>query len=204
MIERPDTKSTRAVPAEARRAGAKGERADARRNRERLVEAARKRFAAEGADVPLAEIARTAGVGVGTVYRHFPTHADLIEAVYRDEVARLSARGAELMRERPPGEALAAWIEAFADFAIAKRGMGEALKAVVAARSDVSGLARREIVGTLTALLEAGVAAGRIRDDIEVEDVLAAVGVVWNVPKDDPEQARRVLRIVIDGLLRPA
>ena len=82
--------------------------------------------------------------------------------------------------------------------------MGEALKAVVASRSDVSGLARREIVGTLAALLEAGIAAGRVRDDVDADDVLAAIGAVWNVPEDDPEQARRVLRIVADGLLRPA
>jgi AcrR family transcriptional regulator len=179
-------------------------RADARRNRERLVATARDVFARQGTDVSLAEIARIAGVGVGTVYRHFPTHGDLIEAVYRDEVARLSARGAELMRDRPPDEALAAWIEAFADFSAAKRGMGEALKAVVASRSDVSGLARREIVGTLAALLEAGIAAGRVRDDVDADDVLAAIGAVWNVPEDDPEQARRVLRIVADGLLRRA
>ena len=187
MADQPDTKPARA---------------DARRNRERLVAAARDVFAQRGTDVSLAEIAKVAGVGVGTVYRHFPTHGDLVEAVYREEVARLSARGAELMRERPPDEALAAWIEAFADFSVAKRGMGDALKAVVASRSDVSAHARREIAGTLTALLAAGVAAGRVRDDVDADDVLAAIGVVWNVPEGDREQARRVLRIVIDGLLR--
>src|SRR5918997_1205778 len=79
-----------------RGAGAQPGRADARRNRERLIEAARERFARDGTDVSLADIAREAGVGVGTVYRHFPAHGDLVEAVYRDEVNRLSARGAEL------------------------------------------------------------------------------------------------------------
>jgi AcrR family transcriptional regulator len=179
----------------------KSERADARRNRERLVDAARERFAADGTEVSLAEIARTAGVGVGTVYRHFPTHAELIEAVYRDEVDRLSARGAELLRERPPDEALARWIESFADFAVAKRGLGEALKAVVASNSEVSAYSRGAIVGTLTALLDAGVAAGRVRDDVGPDEVLAALGGVWNVPPGEPKRARRVLRIVVDGLL---
>jgi len=180
-------------------------RADARRNRARLVAAARELFAEQGTDVSLADVARAAGVGVGTVYRHFPTHGDLVEAVYRDEVDRLSARGAELLRDRPPDEALVAWIEAFAEFSAAKRGMKEALHAVVASGSDVSAHARRDIVATLTALLDAGVAAGRVRDDIGPEEALAAIGAVWNIPGGDAEQARRVLRIVVDGLLtRPA
>ena len=94
------------------------------------------------------------------------------------------------MRERPPDEALAAWIESFADFSAAKRGMKEALRAVVESGSDVSAHARREIVGTLTALLEAFVAAGRVRDDVDTDDVLAAIGVVWNVPEGDPRSRR--------------
>jgi AcrR family transcriptional regulator len=182
--------------------GAKPERADARRNRERLIAAARERFARDGTDVSLADIAREAGVGVGTVYRHFPTHAALVEAVYRDEVDRLSARGAELLREREPDEALMGWVEAFADFAVAKRGLRDALKAVVASGSDVTAHARAEIIASLGALLDAGVAAGRVRDDVGPEEALAALGAVWNVPDGDPEQARRVLRIVVDGLLR--
>jgi AcrR family transcriptional regulator len=192
-------------PADTAPSSPKPARADARRNRERLIAAARKRFTRDGADVSLADVAREAGVGIGTVYRHFPTHGELVEAVYRDEVDRLSARGAELLRDRPPDEALVGWIEAFADFSAAKRGMKEALRAVVASGSDVPAQARRDIVATLTALLDAGVSAGRVRDDIGAEEALAAIGAIWNVPAGDPEQARRVLRIVVDGLLtRPA
>jgi AcrR family transcriptional regulator len=199
MSQRTDT------PSEAVPAAAKPARADARRNRERLIATARERFARDGTDVSLADVAREAGVGVGTVYRHFPTHGDLVEAVYRDEVDRLSARGAELLRDKPPDEALVAWIEAFADFSAAKRGMKDALRAVVASGSDVPAQARRDIVATLTALLDAGVAAGRVRDDVGPEEALAAIGAVWNLPGGDTEQARRVLRIVVDGLLtRPA
>ena len=142
-----------------RGAGAQPGRADARRNRERLIEAARERFARDGTDVSLADIAREAGVGVGTVYRHFPAHGDLVEAVYRDEVARLCERGAALLREQDPSAAVGA-------------------------------------------LLEAGVAAGRVRDDVGPEEALAAMGAIYNLPDGDPAQARRVLRIVVDGLLR--
>jgi AcrR family transcriptional regulator len=176
-------------------------RADARRNRDRLIATARVRFAEDGTDVSLADIARAAGVGVGTVYRHFPTHGDLVEAVYRDEVDRLRERGEELLRDLPPEEALAAWIEAFADFSATKRGLKDALKAVVASGSDVTAHARGQILATLGALLDAGVAAGRVRDDVGPEEALAAMGAIWNVPDGDPAQVRRVLRIVVDGLL---
>jgi AcrR family transcriptional regulator len=181
----------------------KPSRADALRNRERLIATARERFAQDGADVSLADVARAAGVGVGTVYRHFPAHGDLVEAVYRDEADRLCQRGAELLRERPPAEALVAWVDAFADFAATKRGLKGALKAVVASGSDVAAHTRGQILATLGTLLEAGAAAGTVRDDVGPEEALAAMNAIWNLPADaDRAQMRRVLRIVVDGLLR--
>jgi AcrR family transcriptional regulator len=174
-------------------------RADARRNRERLLAAARTLFAESGADVPLAAAAKAAGVGVGTAYRHFPTQEALVEAVYRDEVAQLCAAADELLRELAPDEALAAWMQRFVDYMPTKRGMSGALRAVVASGSDVYAETRVEILAALSRLLAAGVAAGTVRDDVDAEDVIGAMAAIWALP-DDPEKAQRILMVIVDGL----
>jgi len=177
-------------------------RADARRNRDKLIAAAKDLFAETGADVTLDAVARRAGVGAGTLYRHFPTRDALVEAAYRSEVAELSAAADDLLATRPPDVALAEWMGRFVAYAATKRGMRAALQSVVASGSDVFADARRQNLRTISTLLAAGAEAGTIRRDVEAEDVLRATGVVWQFD-DQPgweEHARRVLRLVMDGL----
>jgi len=177
-------------------------RADARRNRDKLIAAAKDLYAETGADVSLDAVARRAGVGAGTLYRHFPTREALVEAAYRSEVAELSAAADDLLATRPPDVALAEWMDRFVAYAAAKRGMRAALQSVVASGSDIFADARRQNLATVATLLAAGAEAGTIRPDVEAEDVLRATSVVWQFD-DQPgweEQARGVLRLIMDGL----
>jgi len=177
-------------------------RADARRNRDKLIAAAKDLFAETGTDVSLDAVARRAGVGPGTLYRHFPTRDALVEAAYRSEVAELSAAADDLLATRPPDVALADWMDRFVAYAAAKRGMRAALQSVVASGSDIFADARRQNLATLATLLAAGAEAGTIRPDVEAEDVLRATGLVWQLD-DQPgweEQARSMLRLIMDGL----
>jgi AcrR family transcriptional regulator len=177
-------------------------RADARRNRDKLIAAAKELFAEAGTDVSLDAVARRAGVGAGTLYRHFPTRDALVEAAYRSEVAELSAAADDLLATRPPDVALAEWMDRFVAYAAAKRGMRAALQSVVASGSDLFADARRQNLETIATLLAAGAEAGTIRPDVEAEDVLRATSVVWQFD-DGPgweEQARRFLGLVMDGL----
>jgi AcrR family transcriptional regulator len=173
-------------------------RADARRNRDKLLAAATAAFAAAGTDASLEAIARDAGVGIGTLYRHFPTREALIEEAYRTELGQLCGSAPELLRTHPPDAALAEWMDRFVAYAAAKRGMKSALAAVGAAESDVFTGARRQLVEAIDLLLAAGVEAGTLRSDVDAEDVLRAMGAVWLV--DDPDQARTLLRLLMDGL----
>jgi AcrR family transcriptional regulator len=177
-------------------------RADARRNRERLLAAALELFAEAGTEVSRETVANRAGVGIGTVYRHFPTHDALVEATYRNEVAQLRGAVDELLRDRPADAALAEWMDRFVDYAARKRGMAGALRSVVASGSDVYADTRRQIVAALTALLEAGAADGTVRADVDAEDVLSAMSAIWLIRDDAAwaDQARRVLMLVMDGL----
>jgi AcrR family transcriptional regulator len=177
-------------------------RADARRNREKLLAAAAAAFAAAGTDASLEAIARDAGVGIGTLYRHFPTREALIEEAYRTELGQLCGSAPELLSTHAPDAALAEWMDRFVAYAAAKRGMRAALQSVVASGSDLFADARRQNLATIATLLAAGAEAGTIRPDVEAEDVLRAMGVVWQFD-DQPgwdEQARRLLGLVMDGL----
>jgi AcrR family transcriptional regulator len=175
-------------------------RADARRNRERLLDAALALFVECGPDVALEAVAKRAGVGIGTLYRHVPTREALVEAAYRSEVAHLCEAAEELLRDRAPDAALAAFMDRFVDYAATKRGMKPMLMAVAESGSDVFADTREQIVGAVARLVDAGVAAGAIRSDVDAEDVLRAMGIVWSLPAGQEEQARRVLGIVMDGL----
>src|SRR5918994_934903 len=115
------------------------------------------------------EPAMRAGVGIGTLYRHFPTRDALVEAAYRSEVQHLCAAAEELLADRPPDVALAEWMDRFVTYAATKRGMANALQSVVASGSNVYADARRQILAAIAALLEAGVAAGSIRPDVDAE-----------------------------------
>lgn len=175
-------------------------RADARRNRERLLAAARLLFAQRGADVPLAAVAQEAGVGVGTAYRHFPTQEELVQAVYRDEVTRIGDAAAELAAELPPAEALAAWLHRCVDFVAAKKGMSEALqRAGATPGSDGGPDSRSRVLAALAGLLAAAQADGSVRADVDAEDVAATLGGVY-LALDEPARAHRVIDLIVDGL----
>lgn len=177
-------------------------RADAQRNRDKLLAAASDAFAECGTDVSLEAVAKRAGVGIGTLYRHFPTRDALIEAAYRAEVEHLAQAAPELLAEHPSDEALALWLDRFVEYAAAKRGMLEALRSLSAGREDFFAGTRVQIVGALTTLLDAAHAAGTIRDDVEPGDIMRATGAIWAMNDDEDWQAnaRKLLALLMDGL----
>ena len=177
-------------------------RADALRNRERLLTAAATAFS-RGADVSLEAIARDAGVGIGTLYRHFPNRNALVEAAYRQEVQQLCDAAPELLGpDRPAVDALREWMGRFVRYAAAKRGMGAALRAAVGSDSPLFGETRGRIVDAIGVLLTAGQADGSVRADVNAEDVMCAMSAVWMVPDGEcwAAQVRKLLDLVVDGL----
>jgi AcrR family transcriptional regulator len=177
-------------------------RADARRNRDRLLDAAVRAFSRDRPDVTLDAIAKDAGVGIGTLYRHFPTREALIEAAYRNELARLCDAVAELLPAMPPDQALRAWMDRFVDYMTTKRGMAGALRAVIASGGNPYAQSRDRLLAAITTLLRAAAAAGAIRPDIEPADVLAGLSGV-SLAAGEPtqrDQARRLLDLLMDGL----
>ncbi len=174
-------------------------RADARRNRERLLRVAVRALSQPGPDVPLEDIAREAGVGIGTLYRHFPTREALVEAAYRDEVERLADAAEELLAEHPPDVALRRWMDRFVGYMIAKRGMADALRALVASGADPYAVSRERLLAATALILEQATAAGSLRSDLSAEDVLKAVSGITFVTTE-PEQAGRLLDVLLDGL----
>lgn len=176
-------------------------RADAHRNRERLIEIATAAFAAaDGTTVSLEGIAREAGVGIGTLYRHFPNREALVEAVYSTELAEVSASAAELLERHPPVEALSRWMARYADFVAAKRGMAESLGALFASGAVAPGDTRASILGAVDALLTAGAADGSLRSDVGPDDVVSSlVGIA--IASNSTEQANRMRALLVDGLV---
>jgi AcrR family transcriptional regulator len=177
-------------------------RADAQRNRDRLLDVAVRAFSQDGPDVTLDVIAKTAGVGIGTLYRHFPTREALIEATYRNELARLCDAVADLLDTMPPDEATRTWMDRFVDYMTTKRGMADALRAVIASGGDPYAQSRDRLIAAITSLLDAAAAAGTVRSDVEPGDVLATLGGV-SLAAGEPaqrDQARRLLNLLMDGL----
>jgi AcrR family transcriptional regulator len=177
-------------------------RSDATRNRERLLVAAKAVFSAGGADASLEAVARGAGVGIGTLYRHFPTREALFEAVFRREVQQLSELAERLKDEAPPVEALRRWLRSDIELVATKRGMSEALALTVHGSAKLYGDSAERLVSAAGALLERAVAAGEIRSDIGARDLLRAlVGMCYML--DQPGWQASVLRMVdvfVDGL----
>jgi AcrR family transcriptional regulator len=177
-------------------------RADAQRNRDRLVEVAVRAFSSGGPDVTLESIAREAGVGIGTLYRHFPTREALIEAAYRNELARLCGSAAELLQTSPADVALRAWMDRFIDYLATKHGMADALRAVIASGGDPFAQSRESLTDAIGALLKAGAADGSLRGDVAPADVIASlsgVSLVAGAP-EQRDQAGRLLDLLLDGL----
>jgi len=173
-------------------------RADARRNYDALVAAARDAFTEEGAAASLENVAERAGVGIGTLYRHFPKRQALLEAVYAGEVEAM-ARSAEELAELPPWDALSEWFHRYVGFAATKRALTEALLEA-APESDVLLLCRTALMTAGTGLIERAQKAGVVRPDATFVDVGRMVSGIAVVSTGDPEQTERMLQIVLDGL----
>ncbi len=176
-------------------------RADARRNRENLLAVARAAFAADGATVALESIAREADVGIGTLYRHFPTREALVEAVYAAELEDVTTSAHRLLDELPPAEALRAWMDRYADFVAAKHGMIDTLRDGWAA-GRITPPTRQRITAEVSRILAAGAQAGSLRADVAPEDVTAMLlgAVLVTATSDDREQTGRLLDLVTDAL----
>jgi AcrR family transcriptional regulator len=175
-------------------------RADAHRNRERLLESATAAFAAaDGSAVSLEAIARDAGVGIGTLYRHFPGREALVEAVYRAELAEVSAAAGVLLQHHPPVVALRHWMDRYAAFVAAKRGMAESLGAMLASGAVQASDTRSGIVGAVELLLRAGATDGSLRDDVLADDVVSSLLGIFLTSRS-PEQSERMLDLLSAGI----
>jgi AcrR family transcriptional regulator len=186
-----------------RRAKAPGRkpRADAQRNRERILEVAKLAFTRSGANTSLDEVAKQAGVGAGTLYRHFPTRDALLEAVYYSEVAKLAAAERELSGRLPPAEALRAWMLLFVDYIATKQLIAPALNTLLGGPSKLYEGSRAQISGAIHALVERAVRSGDIRRDLDPFDLLRALIGVSNVASgpDWLKSAKRLVDILIIG-----
>ena len=176
-------------------------RADAQRNRERLIEAAKAAFADAGADVALEEIARRAGVGIGTLYRHFPTRDAVIEAVYRREVEQLGAAAQRLLADEPPGQALRDWMRVFVDYIATKKVIAAAL-AGLSSSPTLYAASGETIISAITTLTTAAITAGDIRPDADPADLLRAlVGFTYGATAPGwRESALRLIDLLMAGL----
>lgn len=176
-------------------------RADARRNIETLLQTAKAVFATSGVNAPMREIAEQAGVGVGTIYRHFPQRADLIAAVFRHEVDACADAGPLLAAEYTPGEAVDRWMQRYVDFIVAKRGLAASLYSGAAAFEPLPAYFDKRLEPALQALLNAAAASGDLRADVRPADLLRAVASLCMPSSDgDPAHARRLVRLLVDGL----
>ena len=177
-------------------------RADAARNRERLLQVASDAFARDGVEASLERIAKDAGVGVGTLYRHFPNRDALMEAVYRHNLDQLVAEADELLATKPPVEALAEWVQRFPAFVATKKGLAPHLKTVISADSDLFTSSQEKLRCTMTRLLEAAAAEGSIRPDVDPGDVIRALAGVCMTgdASTSPDQTRRLAGLLMDGL----
>lgn len=181
-------------------------RADSLRNREQLLEAAKAAFAEVGADVALEEIARRAGVGIGTLYRHFPSRDALLAGVYRREVEQLTASAEALLAERPAGEALEAWLHLLVDYMATKRVIAPVLQASAGEGEQVYAASGAVITDTIGLLARAALASGDIRPDIGPDDLyrmLVGLSHGYDQPDWEPS-ARRLISVLMAGLKPPA
>ncbi|GAB2688102.1 TetR/AcrR family transcriptional regulator [Nocardia thraciensis] len=184
---------------------AQRKRADARRNEAALLDAAAKAFVTSGVDVPVRDIAAEAGVGVGTIYRHFPTRADLIVAVYRHQVEACAEAGPKLLADNEtPHAALSRWIDLFVDFLVTKHGLAAALQSDNAAFDTLHAYFLDRLVPVCAHLLDTAASAGEIRSDIAAYELLRAVGNLCVGAETTPNyDARRMAGLLIAGLRRP-
>jgi AcrR family transcriptional regulator len=180
-------------------------RADGQRNRERLIETAKTAFAAMGTDVSLEEVARRAGVGIGTLYRHFPTRDAIVEAVYRREVQTLADAATCLLRHHAPAAALRTWMLVFVDYIATKKIIAPALGSIAGGMPELYAASGARISGAMALLVQRAAAAGEIRGDCNPDDLLRALlGFTWgNADPGWEASARRLIDVLMDGLTAP-
>lgn len=176
-------------------------RADALRNRTRILEIAKEAFTRSGANISLDDVAQQAGIGAGTLYRHFPTRDSLLEAVYRTEVEKLAAAEREFAGSMPPAEALRAWMLLFVDYIATKQIIAPALNKIVGGPSKLFETTGAQIKGAINALVKRAIESGDIRADLDPLDLLRALIGVANVASgpDWTLSAKRLVHILILG-----
>lgn len=178
-------------------------RSDALQNRERLLEVAARVFAEQGLDTAPAAIAKQAGVGVGTLYRHFPTREVLIDAAYRRQLSQVCEKVGDLLAQHPAAEATRMWMDHFIQYATAKSGMSEALNAVIASGTDPYSDSLVLLTDAVAALLAAGARDGSLRTDVAPADVLLLMGgIAYSVRHGTNEQARSLVDLFMDALTK--
>src|SRR5579871_512603 len=189
------------MPTKRKQPSVRKPRSDAQRNRERILEVAKEAFTRSGANTSLDDIARDAGVGPGTLYRHFPTREALLEAVYRTELERLAASGRKLAETMPPVEALRAWLHLFVDAVAAKKLIGPALNTLLGDPKKVFEASYAQMREAAGALVRRGIDSGDIRKDLDPGDLIHALVGVSNVAggADWQQSARRLVDILIAG-----
>jgi AcrR family transcriptional regulator len=176
-------------------------RVDAQRSIDALLRSAVEVFATSGVDAPVREIAEKAGVGIGTLYRHFPQRADLIAAVFRNEIDACADAAPILAAEHEPGEALSRWMQRYAAFIVIKRGLATALHSGDPAFDPLRGYFEQRLQPALQALLDAAVEAGEVRANVDADDLLRAVASLCMQPHDeDSAYAQRMVALLVDGL----
>ena len=177
-------------------------RKDAQRNRDLLLTVASRLFAEHGVEYPLEDVAREAAVGIGTLYRHFPTRSALIEAVYRREVAALCESVDDLLASMSADEALEAWMYNFVSYVATKRGLSAALKDMMAAEPDLFTQTRAAIRDAASKVLAAAVQAGAIRQVVEADDLIRAMGAICMVTDDAgySDRAGTLVSLLLDGM----
>jgi AcrR family transcriptional regulator len=187
-------------------ARARKPRADSARNRQLLIDAAKAGFTDVGLNVSLEEIARRAGVGIGTLYRHFPTREAVVEAVYRREVEQLAEAVPQLLQTSPAGAALHKWMHLFVDYIATKRIIAPSLGAAAGRTSSLHASSVELITNAISTLVKRAIASGDVRKDIDPSDLLRAmVGVSYGNPDAGWEaSARRLINLLMDGLRRRA
>lgn len=179
-------------------------RADARRNRERLVTAARQVFGERGGQACMEDIAKRAGVGVGTLYRHFPKRIDVVEAVWQTDVDQLVASGQAMLVELEPWDAVVAWLEAFVNYALGKRMFLSELHEAFEKDPQLKVRSRERIDQTMGGVLARAQQAGVVRTDVDGADVMQLVGSMCASATLSEDQSGRLVKVVLDGLRRPS
>ena len=177
-------------------------RADATRNRDQLLKAASRVFVSADTEPSMRAIAREAGVGIATLYRHFPTRESLVEAVYRDQVAGLTAGARELLAQLPPPAALRRWMDLFGDWIATKNGMLDTLLAMIESGEIAHAQTQTELLAAIDDILNAGRVTGELRVDVTAEDIAASLIGIFTVarPREHDARASRLLNLLMDGL----